>query len=121
KKGAPDCGLYVRIEADFEPEPTIARLRQLFFVTNASDYEKNMHAVEIVPSAEPGFVDKAKVLVDMIKVNGFVAIIRDDAALAVKTGADGVLLGLGKGKDLPQARELLGEERIVGMRCGLFE
>ena len=47
KAGAPECGLYIRVPADFSFEDIVPKLRHLFLVTTRSDYEKNMHVLEI--------------------------------------------------------------------------
>ena len=122
RTGAPDCGLYIRIEPDFELDKILPQLQQVFFVAKSADYEMHMHAIELVPDLEDkSYKERAQTLIDVVKAQGFVAIIRGDADLAHELNADGVLLDLGKGPDVPRAKELLGEDRIVGMRCGLFE
>ncbi len=118
KKGAPVCGLYLKI-ADGKPfEDAFRDLRETAFVINRSAYEKNLHVLEV--GGDPMDVDstdRLKALVLSGKQNGLVVIVRGHAGLAFAVEADGVLLD--KPEDIAAARAVMGEDAIIGLRCGL--
>lgn len=118
KKGAPACGLYLKI-ADGKPfEDAFRDLREAAFVINRSAYEKNLHVLEV--GGDPMDVDstdRLKALVLGGKQNGLVVIVRGHAGLAFAVEADGVLLD--KPEDIAAARAVMGEDAIIGLRCGL--
>lgn len=117
QKGAPDCGLYIRIPDQFEIQDLIIKLQQIFTVAKRSKYEKNLHVLEFPARiASPDSEDHIKALVEYTQKNGFVAILRNDAVMAQTVNADGVILD--DAKDVPSARALIGGERIIGLRCG---
>lgn len=115
RAGAPACGIYIRLPVGSAPESLTLKLRQIFFITTNSEYEKNMHVLE-VPAEDTQAV---QTLITLAQTNGFVAIMRGNPALAARFGADGVLLE--HSDDVIRAREALGDERIIGMRCGVFQ
>lgn len=118
KKGAPACGLYLRIVDDRPFEEAFAALREAAFVINRSAYEKNLHVLEVGGDpADADSVDRLNALVLAGKHDGLVVIVRGHAALASQAGADGVLLD--NPEDIAPARELLGPDAIIGLRCGL--
>lgn len=61
---------------------------------------------------EETVLEKARELVAYKKIRPFVFILNDDPALAVKVGADGVHIG--QDMSTRQARDIVGEDRIVG-------
>lgn len=118
KQGAPACGLYLRIADDKEFEAAFRDLREAAFVINRSAYEKNLHVLEV--GGDPMDVDstdRLKALVLGGKQNGLVVIVRGHAGLAFAVEADGVLLD--KLEDVANAREVMGPDAIIGLRCGL--
>ncbi len=118
KKGAPQAGLYLRIADDKPFEEAFREMREAAFVINRSSYEKNLHVLEV--GGDPMDVDstdRLKALVLGGKQNGLVVIVRGHAGLAFAVEADGVLLD--KAEDLANAREVMGGEAIIGLRCGL--
>lgn len=118
KKGAPACGLYLRIADDKPFEEAFRDLREAAFVINRSSYEKNLHVLEV--GGDPMDVestDRLRALVLGGKQNGLVVIVRGQAGLAFATEADGVLLD--KADDISSAREVMGPDAIIGLRCGL--
>ncbi|MCB9990036.1 MAG: thiamine phosphate synthase [Rhodospirillales bacterium] len=122
KKGAPPCGLWLRVGPDLALDLLMRDLKQIYFTINGSAYEKNMHVLEISGpeinnESDPDFKAKAAVLFAMARDNGMATIYRGDAAFAHELEADGVLLR--DIKDLPAARDLFGEDGIIGMACGL--
>ena len=118
KAGAPGCGLYVRLPPSFISQDKIRDIRQIFFVTTRSDYERNMHAIEFVHEPDSAdFDDRARPLIELVRANGFAAIVRGGAVAARRLGADGVLLA--SAAEIAEARALFGEDGIVGLRCGL--
>ena len=116
QSGAPDCGLYIRVAADFKIEDIIPKLQQMFSAAKHSAYEKHMHVLELpVPNGTPEGEINVRTLVDFARQNGFVPLIAGDATWASDLDADGVLVE--KADDLILARALLGEEGIVGLSC----
>ena len=118
KKGAPQAGLYLRIADDKPFEDAFREMREAAFVINRSSYEKNLHVLEV--GGDPMDVDstdRLKALVLGGKQNGLVVIVRGHAGLAFAVEADGVLLD--KAEDVANAREVMGEDAIIGLRCGL--
>lgn len=118
KKGAPGCGLYIKVGPDLAMAELVRDLRQIFFVINGSDYEKNMHVVEIRGDMEDsGFRAKAADLCGFIRANGMVCIVRGHPEPAKEIGADGVLVDTEV--DIATGRTLFGEDGIVGLFCGV--
>lgn len=117
KKGAPSVGLWLRIGPDLALEELMRDLRQIFFVINHSDYEKNMHAVEIFGNGEDEeFRKKAALMTAFARDAGMATIYRGTPAVAKEIEADGVLLETLD--DMPLAREHFGEDGIIGLACG---
>lgn len=117
KKGAPPVGLYIKVGPDIDLDWVTRDLREIFFVINNSNYERNMHALEISGRAEdPAFREKAKSLCDLARNNGIACLLRNQPELAKDIGTDGVLLD--NPDDYTKARELFGDEGIVGLVCG---
>ncbi len=121
-QGAPACGLYVVVPAGFTAEDMIPKLRHLVFVANRSGYEKNMHIIEIAhEAAADDFAERAGPVVAFGRGAGFVVVIRgkgQKAALQAQTlQADGVLLD--ELEHMAEVRGFLGDEAIIGLRCGL--
>lgn len=121
KAGAPECGLYVRIPDDFLFEDIVPKLRHLFLVTTRSDYEKNMHVLEI-PMPYPddtnpggGRIDHVREIANYARQNGFVVILRGPAEMMERMQADGILLA--PDADIAAARAIVGDDAIVGLRC----
>jgi len=118
KEGAPACGLYLRIVDDKPFEEAFPALREATFVINRSAYEKNLHVLEVGGDpADPESIQRLEALVLAGKHDGLVVIVREHAALASQTQADGVLLD--NPEDIAPAREMLGPDAIIGLRCGL--
>ncbi len=119
KRGAPACGLYLRLPHDAVPEKIIAELRQIFLVINRSPYEKNMHVLEIeihdAPSAEARAA--AELFTAFARQNGMTALVRGQPLLAKECGADGVIVS--SASALGTARGIFGEDGIAGLACGL--
>lgn len=118
KSGAPSCGLWLRLGPDLALDVLTKDLRQIFLAINHSDYEKNMHTLEISgDSSDQDFKDKAELIFAMARHNGIATIYRGDAGTAHAIEADGVLLE--NIEDLAAARELFGTDGIIGVTCGL--
>lgn len=116
KKGAPPCGLYLRLGPDLALDVLVRDLRQIFYVINASDYERNMHVLEISgPVDDADFADKAAALFALGKRNGIACIWRGTAEEAKRLGADGVLA---PDVDSFRAAQALFADGIVGLACG---
>lgn len=118
KKGAPACGLYLRVADDLPFETAIARIREAAFVINRSAYEKNMNVLELggdlVDAEAP---ERLAALVQLGQHEGMVVIVREQAGLAFAAKADGVILS--NIDHLESARAVLGDDAIIGLRCGL--
>lgn len=67
-------------------------------------------------SAMPERQREAQALADLCQAREVLFLINDDVPLALAVGADGVHIGQGD-TALTQARELLGEQRIIGVTC----
>jgi|GEM_PF-2801788 len=120
KKGASPCGLWLRLGPALAPDVLLRDLNQIFYVINRSQYEKNMHALEISGDHEnAAFREAAELLFAMAKAKGIATIFRGPAAAAKDLGADGVLLG--EVSEIAAAKELFGEQGIVGLACGLSQ
>lgn len=118
KKGAPPCGLWLKVGPDLDMGVLARDLRQIYFAINNSDYERNMHVLEIRgDEGDADFRERAALLFAMARENGIATIFRGSAAAAKGMEADGVLLG--SLADVPAARELFGDEGIVGLMCGV--
>lgn len=121
-QGAPACGLYIVLPAGFTAEDMIPKLRHLVFVANRSGYQKNMHVIEIAhEAAAEDFAERAGPVVAFGRGAGFVVVIRgkgQKAALQAQTlQADGILLD--ELEHMAEARSFLGDDAIIGLRCGL--
>lgn len=115
KKGAPRTGLYLRVfTADIED--FFPKMRQAFLVINRSDYEKNMHVLEInLSSDDERNLEGAALLKDIAQAAGIVALVRNNIALARSIEADGVMLD--NIDDIKIAKMVLEERNIIGLRC----
>lgn len=116
KSGSPPCGIYVRID-DFSDMPKlILALRQMAMTINrASGYEQNMAAVEL--AYRPENAKKIEDLVILVQAEGLVAVIANPPEGFEIFGADGIMLG--DSSLVSKAREVLGEDAIIGVECGL--
>lgn len=114
KSGSPLCGIYLRIDDYSDMPEIITTIRQMALVINrTSGYEKNMCVVEFVKSSNE---EKEPItdLIELTKAQGFVAVI--SGAFKDHLGADGVLLT--RSEDIMTHRASLGEEAIIGLKCG---
>ena len=118
KSGAPDCGIYIRIdlphgkmgEADGDYSAIMLDTQLIMKTVNEeSMHEKNMHVIEI----SGGHPESLKIICEVIRSKGFVVIIKGDHVLAQKSGADGVMLG--QGADIAKIRKTVGEDFIIGV------
>lgn len=119
KSGSPTCGIYIRIYDFSDMQSLITNFRQMAMVVNrASGYEKNMCVVECVKTKDKDDPQTAERITDMIGLvqsQGFIAIISGQGFSDIP-GADGVLLS---DTDLiTKARKDLGEDAIIGLKCG---
>lgn len=111
----PQCGVYIRISAESDPENTLQQIRQIAMVVNRSGYEKNMHVIEIASgSADKGHL---ATLVSLVKSLGIVSILRGPLELVIELGADGIILP--DTAQIAKARASLGDEGIIGVGCDL--
>ncbi len=118
RKGAPPCGLWLRLGPDLAPDVLMRDLRQVFFVINGSAYEKNMHALEVSgDESDPAFKAAAAVLLAQARDNGIAAVFRGSPECAQEIEADGVLVD--DPDKVAAARALFGEAGLVGVACGL--
>lgn len=118
KKGAPRCGLYLRIDRDMDMQAAILGLRQVAMVVNRSEYERNMHVVEVAAPApdDQESRERASTLIELAKLGGLVAIMAGSAEAAHALNAEGVLLDDENAIGL--ARSVLGDAAIIGLSCG---
>ncbi len=121
-ESAPSCGLYIVLRETDDHDKQNFQLGQALHAANRfSSYETNRHAVEF--RFPPASSDDTKKIIsayrDTCARNGFVFLVADDAALARDIGADGVVCStLAKAT---QARGILGEDSIIGVRCATLE
>jgi thiamine monophosphate synthase len=117
-KQAPPCGLYLCIAENPDMDRILPALRQAAMVINRSAFDRNMHVVELAVGQEGKQEgrDKTEALVQLVKKEGLVAIIKGDAQAAKDMQADGVLLA--DPAAIAPARALLGDEAIIGLACG---
>jgi len=95
KSGAPPCGLYLRIPAG--PDMVVECL--------------------VPDNAGRDIIEKAAAFVQMSQLSGIVAIINGPTKYAKMLEADGVLVS--EIKDIKEAKESLGEDKIIGLSCGM--
>jgi len=112
KPGAPPCGLYLSVPQDAEPDLFLKSLNAAFRAINASPYEKNFHVLAGYPGMDESF---ACALAGLARGCGIVFLCAGDIALAMACGADGVILD--NADDIAPARKMLGEDRIIVLRC----
>lgn len=115
KKGAPRTGLYFRFRTG-DMETNFLKLRQAFMVINRSDYEKNMHVLEIIISEnnQRNF-EAAALLKEIGQSAGIVVLVQNDIDAARRLEVDGVMLD--KIADLPVAKAAFEDHQIIGVRC----
>lgn len=112
KAGSPPCGIYVQINDFSNFLDLIGHVRQMALVVNrASGYEKNMVVVEL--AYDEATAERLVDLIPIVKDQGFVTIVSDNFEAASK--ADGILLD--DTADVAAAREALGTDAIIGVRC----
>ncbi len=120
KKGAPDCGLYLILPQDWTSPDFLKYLRDIFRAINASPFEKNAHVIELRLDESPKTKDGLEIvhaMAALTKSQGVVFVVSNDVALANAVGADGVMLN--NIDDVENARTILGDDAIIGLRCGL--
>jgi thiamine-phosphate pyrophosphorylase len=121
KPGAAPCGLYIGTPTHFTggPEDFLRDIRQIFLALNASEYEKNFHVIEFRPQNSHDAVarfEAGAALCALTRRQGFIFIVDNDIGLAKMTQADGVIVK--SAQDVRRARDELGPDSIIGMRCG---
>lgn len=120
KSGTASCGLYLTLPDTWMEPDFFKNLRDLFRAINASAYEKNNHVIELRShESEDYTTDQTEIINAMCALTqsqGIVFIVRNNLELAKSCGADGVLID--DVADISSARALLGEDAIVGLRCG---
>ncbi|NCC21697.1 MAG: thiamine phosphate synthase [Alphaproteobacteria bacterium] len=116
KAGAPPCGLFLRIRDDGDAQRQFRDLRAFFHVLNASDYEKNLHAVAMLgPRGPTGDPERYAAFAALCKLNGIV-FMTGNLRLAGHADADGVVID--SAGDVAVAREMMGKDGIVAVDCG---
>jgi thiamine-phosphate pyrophosphorylase len=118
-KTAP-CGLYLVLPENWMEPEFLRHLGGLFRAINASAYERNNHVIELRVQADAEYSDedmeRIVAMSELTKSQGINFIIGGDIALAEKCKADGILLD--SISDVRVARARLGNDPIIGMRCG---
>lgn len=109
----PPSGLYIRIAAQADLLETVKTLREIAFVLNRADYEKNMHVIEI--EGDETNRENISQLTSLVQAQGLVAILQGPLALAKELGMDGVILP--NLSSAAEARQALGNDGIIGVRC----
>ena len=119
KPGAPPCGLYLILPPNWMDASFLSQYGDVLRAMNASSYEKNSHVIELrhVPANMPQEqMDMILALSNVTRSQGMVFVIGNDIELAKACEADGVLLD--QAGDIGKARSILGDDAIVGVRCG---
>ncbi len=115
KKGAPSCGLYIKIRQTGKSFTLLENLKKICFGVNASKYEKNMHVFEytgkITKTDEKEYIAALK---DYLQAQGMIFILREGIEIAAEIKADGVIVKTFA--ESKKAREILGDEAIIGIR-----
>ena len=116
----PNCGLYIILPSmpmDNDHEKQNFKLNQALHGANRfSNYSVNRHVVEYrADPKSPATEAEVRAYQETTARNGFIFLINDDATLARTVGADGVLCS--SIQKATEARKLLDEESIVGLRC----
>lgn len=117
---AAPCGLYLILPDNWADEAFFLTLRDVCRALNASSYSKNNHVIELRhenAQNDPLFVEKAMALATFAQSRGMVFVVANDLALAKQCKADGLLLS--DAGSIKQARGSLGDNVIIGVRCGL--
>lgn len=115
KKGAPECGLYIRLSQKHVFDPQIIKLlREMFFVINSSKYEKNMHAIEV--EFDKTNEDKIHEIIGVAQANGIVCVLTDILDKDEGAKPDGLIVK--KVENILRGKEVFNEEGIVGLECG---
>lgn len=115
------CGLYLVLPEDWYEPAFLRGLSGFFRAINASPYEKNNHVIELRRFDYNGqddaeMAEKIMALAEVTKSQGVNFIVAGDIALAKSCNADGVLVETVE--DVKAARDAMGSDPIVGMRCG---
>lgn len=119
KKGAPECGLYLVLPDDWMSPDFLKNMRDLFRAINASPYEKNAHVVELRVTSDEFNAEQKEIIsamAQLTKSQGVVFLVGGSLELAKECDADGAMLS-----DINQiatAREMFGDDAIVGLRVG---
>lgn len=119
QKGAPQCGLYLILPDDWTSPEFLKNMRNIFRAINASPFERNAHVIELRLDESPKTKDGLEIvhaMAGLTKSQGVVFVIANDVALADSVGADGVMLN--SMDDVAHARAALGDDAIIGLRCG---
>lgn len=116
---ATPCGLFFRMSEDVTGPDLLRKLREIMFVINhgPSIYKKNSHILSIPePMVKILSDNHLKGYIEIAKAQGIVCLIEQDLKAAGKYSADGTLIN--DINQIDQARQCLGPEAIVGLRCG---
>jgi thiamine monophosphate synthase len=119
KKGAPPCGLYIKVKNNGKNFTLIENLKKVCLGINSSPYEENMHVFEYtgkIPHTKEGLEDRKYIIAlkNFIQSQGIIFIIREDIELAHEIKADGVIVTTFAG--VRKAREIMNKKAIVGIR-----
>lgn len=118
KKGAPPCGLYLQIDENHWDGDLEKKLREFFFVVNRSNYEKNMHVVELDVDMSKNS-GRYELLVGLIQNNGIVVLGRGSFQKAMQYKMDGVIVT--SLDQIATAREICGDDKILAYDCKLSD
>lgn len=117
---APDCGLFIRLSDTLLGMDLVRAIREIFFVINhgESAYKRNSHILyceqALIDSLSK---DQLATIVTLAKSQGIVVLLENNTTLAGEIEAEGVLLD--DEADILKARQIIGEEGIIGLRCGI--
>lgn len=114
---SPECGLYIILPDTDDHDKQCFKLGQALHAANRfSNYALNRHIVEFRPHPENAVPDRVvKTYQETSYKNGFIFLVMDDARLAREVDADGVICS--SIQKATEARKILSEESIIGLRC----
>lgn len=108
----------IRLMFITHPHPTIPILRQVELACQAGINLVQLRIKEIAHSTE--LLDYARAAVDICHRHNAKLIINDSVTICRQADADGVHLGK-EDEDILMAREILGEDKIIGATCNTFD
>lgn len=112
KKGAPECGIYLRIPDKKITFVFIGMLKKICNCFNNSAYEKNMHIFEYGSKNKKILKDDLCSLREFVQSQGAIFLIRSGHPLAKEIDSDGIILD--DLTNIESVKNSLTGEKIIG-------